>query len=150
MSKFAENTRVPVGRSRDEIERTLQRYGADGFYYGSDSSGAAIAFKYQNRAIKFNLPLPKRDDFRSTKTGEQDWERAVRRLWRVLLLALKAKLELVDSGLTSFEDEFLAQTCLPEGDTVSERLQEKLTAMLDGGKTPPLLTGATHDNPRRR
>lgn len=137
--RYAEKTRVPIGRSRDEIERTLVRYGSDTFFYGSSNRGAAIGFKYKGRVIKYNIPLPKRTDFRETKTGEQNWERECRRLWRVLLLAIKAKLELVDSGLTTFEDEFLAQTCLPDGQNVSEWIQPQIDKAVEAGRMPKLL-----------
>lgn len=145
MAKYAEHTRVPIGRSRDEIERTLVRYGADGFYYGADNQSVAIAFKFKKRAYKFTLPLPKRSDYRPTKAGEQLWERELRSLWRALLLGIKAKLELVERGWSSFENEFLAQTCLPEGDTIAERIQIPLDKYLAGGKMPPLLTGTQNN-----
>ena len=32
--RYAEKTRVPVTQSRDELQRTLARYGADQFMYG--------------------------------------------------------------------------------------------------------------------
>ena len=37
MTKYAAQTEVTSTRSRDEIERTLERYGADQFMYGSVS-----------------------------------------------------------------------------------------------------------------
>lgn len=55
------------------------------------------------------------------------------------MLGLKAKLELVDSGLTTFEDEFLAQTCLPGGGTISQHLQPQIEKMVESGKMPDLL-----------
>lgn len=41
---YAQNTEVSVEKSRAEIERTLQRYGATKFMYGSDTNRAVIAF----------------------------------------------------------------------------------------------------------
>jgi hypothetical protein len=35
MARYASNTDVPSDRSRAEIERTLVRYGADEFMYGT-------------------------------------------------------------------------------------------------------------------
>jgi len=37
---YAEDTRVPIERSRSEIERTLERYGATAFSYGWDEQRA--------------------------------------------------------------------------------------------------------------
>lgn len=136
---YAENTRVPVERSRAEIERTLIRYGVEGFFYGRSSKNSGIGFTYKGRMIRLSIPMPQRKDYGSTKAGEETCNREHRRLWRVLLLSLKAKLELVDSGLVSFEDEFLAYTCLPDGQTVSQMLQPQLENMVETGRMPKLL-----------
>jgi len=139
MPRYAKNTKVPVERSKIEIERTLNRYGIEEFFYGTSPRGDGIGFKYNGRTIRFGIPLPKRKDFRDTATGEADYKRAIRQQWRILLLALKAKLELVDAGLTTFEDEFLAQTCLQGGRTVGDALQPQIEEMLETGEMPKLL-----------
>lgn len=139
MPRYAANTKVPVERSKVEIERTLKRYDIEEFFYGTSPRGDGIGFKYNGRTIKFGIPLPKRKDFRDTGGGEADYKRAIRQQWRILLLALKAKLELVDAGLTTFEDEFLAQTCLQGGQTVSDALRPQIEKMLETGEMPKLL-----------
>lgn len=142
MAKYAKDTKVPVERSRIEIEKILKRYGIDNFFFGTSPKGDGIGFNYSGHTIKFGIPLPKREDFKPTQTGEQDYKRAMRQRYRVLVIALKAKLEMVDIGLTTFEDEFLAQTCLSDGTTVSDfmRLPEN-TAKLEQSEMPKLLTG---------
>jgi hypothetical protein len=40
MSRFAEDTKVPITKTRDEIERTLNRFGADRFAYFTESGKA--------------------------------------------------------------------------------------------------------------
>lgn len=140
MSNFASNTSVPIERSKTEIERTLLRYGVEQFAYGIHTTrGSGIAFVYKDRHIKLNIPLPKRDKFPSNRAGENKWQREHRRLWRVLLLWLKANLELIDCGLISFEDVFLAQTCLPSGQTFSEAIQPQIEKMITDGEMPKLL-----------
>ena len=114
MSQYAKNTKVPVDRSKAEIENVLIRYGADEFFYGRSAKGDGIGFKYNGRVIKIGVPKPNERDYPT----EQKLAQERRRRWRVLLIALKAKLELIDAQLTTFEDEFLAQTCLPTGETV--------------------------------
>jgi hypothetical protein len=47
---------------------------------------------------------------------------------------VKAKLEAVESGITSFEDEFLAHVMLPNGGTVSDLLRPQLAAAYDPEK----------------
>ena len=137
--KYAKGTRVPVKQSKGEIEDTLIRYGIEEFFFATSSRGDGIGFHYKGRTIKFGIPLPKKNDFAPTETGERDRKREVRRLYRVLVIALKAKLELVDAGLTTFEDEFLAQTCLTGGRTVSGALQPQIEKMLETGDMPKLL-----------
>src|SRR4051794_9343207 len=124
MSRYAESTSVSVENSRGEIERTLQRYGADSFAYGWEVGRAVVQFSHQGRHIRFVLPLPDKDSPEFTLTpskkysrSEADafkaWEQACRQRWRALALAIKAKLEAVEAGITSFDDEFQAFIVLP-------------------------------------
>ena len=66
---YAENTSVPWQRSRDEIESTLNRYGAENFMYGLKKECAAIAFTLQNRNIRFIVPFPDNARFSVTEKG---------------------------------------------------------------------------------
>jgi hypothetical protein len=58
--QYATSTKVGSDRSIAEIERTLMRYGARGFMYGRDEDrgAAVIAFKANDRQVRFVLPLP--------------------------------------------------------------------------------------------
>lgn len=137
MSRYAENTSVPADRSRAEIERTLQRYGADQFMYGWEQGRAIIAFRMNGRYVRLMLPMPDRDDpeFWQTPSGrrrrddsaaEREWEKATRQRWRALALVVKAKLEAVEAGISSFEREFLAALVLPDGSTVSDLMEPQI------------------------
>jgi hypothetical protein len=53
---YAAGTKVPVGQSRAELERVLERYGADTFSYGQDGERAIVAFRANGRHVKFELP----------------------------------------------------------------------------------------------
>ena len=151
MSKYAEKTNVPSDRSRVEIEKTLTRYGANKFMYGWEESSAIIAFHMQERRVKFVLPLPSLldSDICSTPTGkkrtkdqvEVAYEQAVRQSWRALALVIKAKLEAVDTGITIFEDEFMAHIVLPNGDTVGDFMRPQIEKAYETKKMPPLLPG---------
>lgn len=144
MARYAYQTLVPVDRSRSEIERTLMRYGADRFAYARDGQTTVIGFRFRGRVIKLILKLPDPKDFELTATGLKrrndvalkDWERACRQQWRALQLVIKAKLEAVDSGIATFEDEFLAYTCLPDGSSVSDFMQSQIEKAIDTGKMP--------------
>jgi len=56
MGKYAAYTTVQADRSRDEIERTLTRYGADQFTYGSKDDGAVIGLRLHSCHIRFLRP----------------------------------------------------------------------------------------------
>lgn len=150
MKRFAESTGVSSEKSRSEIERTLTRYSASGFMYGWHGSNAVLAFELGGRRVKFLLPLPDRAarDFthtpnrktpRSPAQAAEAYEQAVRQRWRALALVIKAKLEAVESGITVFEEEFLAHIVLPNGGTVGEWMVPQVARAYDSGKMPPLL-----------
>lgn len=63
VTKYAARTAVPVDRSKAEIERILQRWGADQFAYGWQHGGAMIGFRIDNRQVRLTLPLPLPTEF---------------------------------------------------------------------------------------
>lgn len=152
MSRFAEKTEVTTRGSRDEIERTLERYGADQFLYGWQDDAAVIGFRMKGRHIKFVLPLPSKtaDEFTTYMRGsirfERDagaatklWEQATRQRWRALSLIIKAKLEAIESGISLFEDEFLAATVLPNKQTAGEWMRPQIDEAYRIGAMPSML-----------
>lgn len=152
MTRYAETTSVSSERSRAEIEKTLQRYGANGFMYGTMDAKAVIGFELKRRRIRFDLPMPNPQDKRFTHTEARGterhpddavraWEQACRQSWRALALAIKAKLEAVESGITSFEEEFLAHIVLPGGQTVGKWIVPQIEQSYQNKKLPPLLPG---------
>lgn len=146
---FAENTSVPVERSRAEIESLLSKYGADQFMSGWDKSMAVINFRCHDRYVRFLLPLPDREEFISppVRTGrkrtqaqiDDNWQQEMRRRWRAMALVIKAKLEAVSTGITSFEEEFLAHIVLPDGGTVGKFMMPQVETAYATGKMPGLL-----------
>lgn len=155
LAPYATGTDVPVERSRLEVERILERYGASAFAYGWENDQVVIGFKAHARAIRFLLPMPTDKDVERTAEGRQRHQAAARatalqaeqrRRWRALALVLKAKLEAVASGIVSFEDEFLAHMVLPNGRTVGTWVQPQLERVLSTGKVPQLLTFGEDDH----
>lgn len=150
MAKYAARTEVSSEKSRSEIERTLQRYGATSFAYGTDDdlNAAMVGFKAQGRQIRFVLTMPSRAEreFTHHSTGprtqsaaENLYEQAVRQKWRALLLIVKAKLEAVDSGIVTFEQEFLPHIVMPGGRTVYESVADGIETAYLSGNVAPLL-----------
>ena len=149
MARYAEGTAVSPERSQMEISELLRKYGAQGFQYGWEDHRAAVGFRAHERMVRFVLDLPdiEDDEFRFTPTRQQRsaqsqksaYEGEVRRRWRALALAIKAKLEAVSTGIASFEDEFLAYTVLPDNTTVAEHIHKEIAAAWAAGGRPPKL-----------
>jgi len=150
MPTYAAQTSVSWQSSRDEIERTLTRYGANQFMYGWTEGGAMLAFSARGRQIRFTLPLPDRKSREFTHTPakglarsapevEKAYDQAVRQRWRALALVIKAKLEAIEAGISDFEEEFLAHIMLPNGRTVGEETLPRVTEMYEVGHMRPLL-----------
>ncbi len=150
---YAENTAVPVDRSKAEIERILAKYGATGFGYMTQGNRAVIMFIAHGKQIRFILPLPSENDenFQKTPTGRSRKSKTInetiaqetRRRWRALALSIKAKLETVETGITQFEKEFLAHIVLPSGRTVAEETIPAIEEAYRTGKAVALLPGVT-------
>lgn len=149
MTRYAENTSVPSERTEGEIKKTLRKYGADEIVIGEKYSEGRVvlSFKLQNRVIRIELPLPILDEFEKTPQGrsrtesaiEREYTQAVRQRWRALLLVIKAKLEAVESGITTFEQEFLAHMVLPNRLTVGEWMIPQVDQAYELGNMPKLL-----------
>lgn len=150
---YAVATEVSVEKSQAEIQRMLTRAGATKFMTGFDDAQAMMMFVLRSRTFKFVLPLPDRksDEFQKRRvtayssrkaTPEEaykKWEQACRSRWRCLALAIKAKLEAVAIGLTTFEQEFLAFIMTDDGRTVGERIIPQLEDATASGKAPTFL-----------
>lgn len=129
---YAKGTSVPVDRSKAEIENLLHKYGASQFAYATSMDASLVGFRMRDRSIKFHLPMPEQSKY----TNAESFERECRRRWRCLSLVIKAKLEAVESRITTFEEEFFAHVVLPGGMTVYELARENV-AMAYKTQTPP-------------
>lgn len=150
---YASKTNVSSGASKIEIENILIRYGATQFMYGWTQDGetaAMVQFVHNGLRIRFILPMPDRNsrDFthtpsrgtaRSAADASAAYEQAVRQRWRALALVIKAKLEAVESGITSFEVEFLPYIVLPNDMTVADQALPEVARMYELGTMRRLL-----------
>ena len=106
-------------------------------------------FVCNSRRVRFELTLPDRANPKFARDGRGKtrppdkrmaaWEQACRQRWRALALVIKAKLEAVESGITSFEDEFLAHIQTPDGRSVGDHVKPALAKMYEDGEMIPLL-----------
>ena len=148
--RFASDTSVSMDRSIAEIRGTVRRYGAAEFAHMESDERAAIAFTINGRRIRFVLEMPSPKDRvfthtelgkpRSASVAEAAWEQACRSRWRALALVIKAKLEAVEVGIVTFEDEFLAVTVMPGASvTFGEAVRETMALAHEKGSHLPLL-----------
>jgi hypothetical protein len=137
MRPYAAKTEVTVEKTKAQIEKLLTDFKATTFMTGTNQHSSMIAFSMANRNIKFTLPLPNRDSYRSQGRFEQ----AMRTRWRALYIALRAKLEMAATGITTFEDEFLAHIVMPDGQTVGEMTRPRIAQAYQSGEVRPLLEG---------
>lgn len=91
------------------------------------------SFKSYKRKGTYGLTI--RTDAQAQAAYEQD----VRQRWRALCLCIKAKLEAVEAGITTFEDEFMAHIVLPNGQTMSQHATPMIAQAYETGNVPPLL-----------
>ena len=136
---YAENTSVPIDRSQGEIRRILERYQATGFAFGEQGPLCVVMFEMSKRRIKFILPMPQKPSSNATTASVKTYEQLCRSKWRCLVLVIKAKLEAVESGITTLEEEFLAHIVLPNGRTAGEMMIPQIAQSYQDKKMPPLL-----------
>lgn len=150
---YAQGTSVPVEKTKAEIETLLRKRGCSKFGSLEDGPVAVVVFELNRKAIRFTMPLPKKEDFAyrkekptwhrlyTRKPEEQYrlWEQACRQKWRSLLLGIKAKFSNVDSGIATFEEEFMGRIVMPDGRTVAEHVLPRVEEAYLSGKAMPLL-----------
>ena len=136
---YAVNTSVPVDRSQGEIRRILSKYGATGFAFGEQTTTAVVMFVMENRQVKFILAMQKTPDRNATGVEKKRYDQQSRSKWRCLVLAIKAKLECVESGIATFEEEFLSYVVLANGKRVGDVMIPQIETSYKTGKMPTLL-----------
>lgn len=146
--RYAKETAVSVEKSKGEIERLLTRYGATEFASGWKAGRAIMQFRMQDRVIRFVLPLPQQQEFRTTPSGRRTrsdvaallaWEQGCRQRWRALALSIKAKLESTESGIEEFETAFMGQIVMPNGQTMAEIALPQIKHAYESGEMPVAL-----------
>jgi hypothetical protein len=159
--KFAADTNVPTEKSHAEIRSMVSRAGGTRFATMDEEGRAIVLFEINQRRVMFELTLPKLEDFtretqkyyRANKLREKvvdippeqqhrKWEQACRTHWRALALCIKAKLVSVESKVETFEEAFLAQIVVPDGNRTTRFANLAVKAIAQaytGGKLPPLL-----------
>lgn len=158
MSRYAQTTTVPIERSRQEINRIIQRWGAKGigwlddwehnrvilqFRFAHDAGGIPVLFNAQ-----FTLQLDREQEIRERCMGvrglrqaqfEKEMANRGKREHRVLLLWLKGCFEAVEEGLVDPAVLFMPFYVGARGETVADVLMPALGKV--NGDAGRLLTG---------
>lgn len=150
--KYAEGTEVTVEKSRAELEALLMKHGAKEFALYRNEEFMRVQFRMADRLVRHDVRAPVRKSYELVpgsswkKRAESDVTRLVdaehRRRWRVCVLIIKAKLEIVASGESTFEREFLADIMLADGSTVGEVAIPRIAQSYQSGEMPRLLLGS--------
>ena len=156
MRRFAEETSVPISRSRGEIDKLLRDWGATGIQWTDQFDLDCVTLQFiwprdeERYMARFSVGLPSEQklaphavDGRSGRTSERKLAALLvnrgRREHRVLLLWLKAALNAVDAGIVSAETIFLPFLVGRDGRTVAEVAVPRLSQLI-GGDASRLLT----------
>jgi hypothetical protein len=158
MRRYAEDTAVPISRSRGEIDSLLRAWGAQGIQWTDDFEHDRVMLRFvwprgdQRFMARFVVRLPGRAelepeaiDQRTRRVSPGKLERLLlergKREHRVLALWLKAALNAVDCGLVEAETIFLPFLEDRNGKTVAELALPRLGILLEGSAMKLLAEG---------
>lgn len=127
---YASKTEVPFERSISEIIGLLRKAGADQIGQMEGREQFTLQFTMVDRMVRFRVRFPSAaeiDAMRGPRTdpasAAEQWRR---QRGRALLLVIKAKLESVESNVETFEQAFLANVVLANGETLYDRVAEPI------------------------
>lgn len=145
-------TKVPAEQSRAEIDALLRRYGIVDRQWTELYSRNVVKLEFavelpEHRFLRIRVTPPPFTAKRKTWDAKRGYTTVEAPNWaqsmRCLLHWLKAKLEAVEYGLKSIEDEFLSDTVIHTADGRETTVAEALRPMLESGKLDlPALTDA--------
>lgn len=148
--KFAEGTKVSASKSKDELERLMERFGATKFLSGRsvDPPMHFIVFEISGRPYRLEIKVPSLKEFkrgprgfRSDETAEKFRKQEVNRRWREVAHITKAILVGVEGDYWNFEEAMQPFHILPDNRTVREALKGNLDSYARSGSLPLLLPG---------
>jgi hypothetical protein len=119
-------TKVPFERTTAEIIALLKKAGADRIGQAEEPGRFAVQCFLNGRLLRFAVDVPEEPQPR-------------RQRGRALLLVIKAKLESTESGVETFEQAFLANVVMPDGQTIADKAVPLIAEAYASGKTPQLM-----------
>lgn len=127
---YAQDTKVPVTQSHNEIHKMLTAVGADqiGIMF-SNGDGSIIVFRINDVMYRFSQP--------ALDERIKNKEQAERAAWRAMVLLVKAKKVAIEQGISTVEREFMADTVMPDGKTLEHHHRQIIHHNYQSG--PPQL-----------
>lgn len=128
--RYAEGTTVSVDTSRGELSGLLTAHGCQRMAWATEPDADTLQFFLGGNGYRFRIARPTEaeviarwdDEHPYAAAGQRakiDWRKNVdaewRRRWRALVLLLKAKLEFVEAGDTTLEQEFMSALLVEGG-----------------------------------
>lgn len=158
MRRYAEDTAVPISRSRGEIDKLLREWKADAIQWSDDFARDRVTLRFiwphegLRFVARFHINLLTRaelsehaTDNRTGGVSENKLAKLIdgrgRTEHRVLLLWLKAALNAVELGIVTAEALFLPFLEDQKGETVAEMALPRLAKLLDGAANRLLPAG---------
>lgn len=154
MTSYAKGTSVSVGKTREEIESLLRRFGCEEYGASNRPGEAVVFFRKEAWRVQMRMKLPSRKEIEAewynsrrtrytTPTEVQALtrlEQREREAWRALLLVLKAKWAALEHGIETFEEAFLAHVVVANGQTVGDVVLPRFRAAIAAKQ--PLMLGS--------
>lgn len=133
---YAKGTSVPADRSMSQLRQLLLKNRADGVAIAETREGAAVQFVFERIPYKFHIHYPsgREEKIKFTPTGnerslnqiDKEIDAEVRRLWRAMVLYVKAAIEAHENGLVDLKRSMMGNIMLPTGQTMYQKLEGRL------------------------
>ena len=138
------STEVPVAKSQDELRGLLRKFGADQFSFGEGADWAGVEFVHAEQLVRVRCPVRPGDVSTVRSHASTDEKRRLadeqeqKRVWRVLMWSVKARLVAVEEGLETFEQAFLSHLVDPGSNVtlwqmVHEQIESGVMKIGSGG-----------------
>lgn len=134
MATYAKGTSVPVDTRRKNVRRVLERFGTKEMLFYDNPRMVGIGFTLGKRQYRMPFPLPDPRDY-----TVRAYPQALREQWAGIELYLKSMLAAIELGFFPVEEVLMPFQLLPDGQTVSEWMEDQLLALDGSGAMPPLL-----------
>jgi hypothetical protein len=147
MARYASKTSVPVDRSMSEVRGLLLKNNSDAVAIAESKEGASVQFIFEGHPYKFLIkyPSPQDSDMRLNNKGqiktqvqiEKSIDDEKRRLWRAMVLYIKAAIEAHLSGLVNLKRSLMGNMVIADGS--GQTMYQRLEYDIDKVKANPKL-----------